>query len=271
MVTVIGTDTARHRRDVGGLAPDALEIDVADQAAADEIDADIDDDGAGAHHGGDDQIGRTRRDDQDIGQDRVLREVARLGVADRDGRLALHQHERERLADDVARADDGHVLAFELDALVLEDLLHAVGCAGREHGLAVHQAADIVEMEAVDIFFGRDRLDHAAHRDVPRKRKLDQDAVDRRHVVQRADALQHLALGDVRRQAHDLGLDADLGAGAHLVADIDRGGRIVADQDHGQRRIARRALCSALGALGDADADAPRDRDAVDDLGCHGA
>ena len=61
--------------------------------------------------------------------------------------------------------------------LVLEQLLHAVGRAGREHLVTGDQSADVVEMESVDVLVHRDALEHLADLDVLRQRQLDQDAV----------------------------------------------------------------------------------------------
>ncbi len=56
----------------------------------------------------------------------------RLRVADADRRFTLHEHERHRLADDVARADHHDVAAFHRDLFELQHAHHAVGRAGRE-------------------------------------------------------------------------------------------------------------------------------------------
>src|SRR5581483_8740199 len=145
-------DAAGHRRDVGRLLAHALEVDVADELAVGQaVDADIDDHGAGLHHLRQDQIGHAGGDDQHVGEQRELREVTGRGVTDAYGRVALHQHQRHRLADDVAGADHDDVLPLDRNAFVLEQLHHAIGRAGREHGVADDEAADIIEVEAIDI------------------------------------------------------------------------------------------------------------------------
>ena len=78
------------------------------------------------------------------------------------------------------------------DLLVLEQLLHAERRAGREHGVAGDQAADVVEVEAVDVLLHRDALEHMRHVDMRRQRQLHQDAVHRRIGVERIDARQQL-------------------------------------------------------------------------------
>ena len=97
-------------------------------------------------------------------------EVGRAAVADGDGRVAaaalLHEHVGERLADDVAAADDDHVAAGDLDVVAHQQLLHAVGSAGEESRPALHEAADVFGVEDVDVFGGRDGEHDAGRVDV---------------------------------------------------------------------------------------------------------
>ena len=99
-------------------------------------------------------------DHQNVGEDGELCEVARLGMADAHGGVTLHQHQRHRLADDVAGADHDDILAFDLDAFVLQQLDDAIRRARRKHGVADDEAADIVEMEAIHILVGGNGLQH---------------------------------------------------------------------------------------------------------------
>ena len=78
-------------------------------------------------------------------------QVARLLVTNDDRRILLHQHQRGGLADDVAGADHDHVATFDRNVLVLEDLLHAIRRARREHGVARDQAAHVVELSLIHI------------------------------------------------------------------------------------------------------------------------
>jgi hypothetical protein len=260
-------DPAGHRRDERGLLFDALEIDIANQLAVGQaVNADID--RAGADHLRHDEPRRARGNDEDIGEDRVLREVARLRVTDRNRRLALHQHQGHRLADNVAGADDGDILAFELDAFMLKNLLNAIGRARREDRVALNEAADIVEMKPVDILRDRDGLEHARHSNRRRQRQLHEDAVHRRVDVELHDPGEQFLLAHLERKFDHLGFDSDIAARTHLVAHIDRRGGIVANHDHGQRR--RDAfLRERLRALRDADPHLLRNRDAVNDFCRH--
>ncbi len=113
-----------------------------------------------------DETGHARGDDQNVGQQGELSKVAGFLVADAHSRILLHQHERRRLADDVARADHHDILAFQIDAFMLQNFLHAIGSARREHGIAGDQAPDIVEMESIHIFVHGNALQHVVNLDV---------------------------------------------------------------------------------------------------------
>jgi hypothetical protein len=58
------------------------------------------------------------------------------------------------------------------------------------------QAADVVEMEPVDVLVHGDALEHAADPDVFRQRQLDQDAVDAVVGIELVDLRQQPGLGD---------------------------------------------------------------------------
>src|SRR3990167_7744844 len=138
------SDPARHRRYPRSLFFHLIETHIADDTAIwQTVDPDVDDDGALFHHLRHDQTGLARGHDQDVGQDGVLREVARLGVAYCHRRLALQQH--------------------------------AIGCAGRENAVASDQCADVVEVKTVHVLVHRDRLQHAGNLDVRWQRQLHQD------------------------------------------------------------------------------------------------
>ena len=52
-------------------------------------------------------------------------------MADGDGRVAVQQHERHRLADDVAAADDDRVLPRDGDAGAIQQLMMPAGVHAR--------------------------------------------------------------------------------------------------------------------------------------------
>src|SRR5579859_3193617 len=89
---------------------------VADLPAVDPAGADVDDRRAGFDHVFADEAQLARGGDEDVGAAGVRREVARLRVAYGHGRVLLEQQERDRLADEVAAADDDSVRACQLHA-----------------------------------------------------------------------------------------------------------------------------------------------------------
>ena len=139
------------------------------------------------------RFGLARGDHEDVGEDRELGKIARFGVADADGGVALHQHQRHGLADDVARPDNHHIRAFERYSLMLEQFEDAIRRARRKDGVAQHQAADVVQMKSVDVFLRRNGAQHFCDRELGRQRQLHQNSVDRRVRVQRGNAIDTAA------------------------------------------------------------------------------
>src|SRR6185312_6518849 len=129
----------------GSLLAHSLEVNVADDAVVGQaVDAHIDHDGTALDHLRQDQVGFAGSHHQDVGQDGELGQVARLDVTDTHGGFALHEHECHRLADNVTGAHHHHVASLDLDVLVLQQLHHSVGSAGRKNGVADDQATDVV-------------------------------------------------------------------------------------------------------------------------------
>jgi hypothetical protein len=87
--------------------------------------------------------------------------ATRLDEGPPDGRFSLHQHQCHRLADDIAGADHDHILAFDLDSFMVQEFDDAIRRTGWEHRRADDEAADIVEMEAIDVLFDGDRFQNA--------------------------------------------------------------------------------------------------------------
>ncbi|MNR23217.1 hypothetical protein D3C85_1402240 [compost metagenome] len=123
-------------------------------------------------------------------------------------------------------------------------------------------------MKPVHVLLGRDGLDDLVRVHVLGQRKLHQDAVDGRVLVQDGDAGQQFGLGHLGRVLLFHGMQAGLFAGRDLVAHIHLRRGVRAHQHHGQ------AGAGALGgqgrnALGDFFADAQRQCRAVNNPGCH--
>ena len=134
--------------------------------------------GAGLDHIGRDEAGAADGGDEDVGLAGDGAEVARLGVADCDGRVLVQQEHGGGLAHNVTAADDDGVLAGDGNLAALEDFNHAGGRAGRERGTAGLETAGVDGMKAVDILGRRDRVEEGLGVNLFGKRKLDQDAVD---------------------------------------------------------------------------------------------
>src|SRR5579864_67476 len=100
------------------------------------------------------------------------------------------------------------------------------------------------------------------------QRQLHEDAMHMRRLIEAADAVEQIDLANLDPEANDLGFDADLAAGAHLVADVNRGCRVISDHDNREGRLdAMRLQCTR--ALGNADPYLSGDRDAIDNFRNH--
>src|SRR3990170_1083090 len=89
-----GADATRNGRDRGRDLACRFEVDVPDDMPVDDVDPDVDDDRARLEHGAGDEAGPAGGDDDDVGSTRMDHQVARLRVADGDGRAALDEHKR---------------------------------------------------------------------------------------------------------------------------------------------------------------------------------
>jgi hypothetical protein len=102
---------------------------------------------------------------------------SRACMADRCRGVALHEHECHRLADDVAGTDNDGIPTGHFDSCMIEEPHDTIGRAGRKDRLTDDEAADVVEMKAVDIFLAR--YGAHDHLDVELGRQLHEDAMDR--------------------------------------------------------------------------------------------
>ena len=109
-----GSDAAGHGRDRRGDPGRGLEVDVADEAPLDDVDADVDDDRAGLEHVAGDEARPAGGDHDDVRLAQVRGEVRRPRVADRHRGVLAQEQERGRLADDVGAADDDGAAARQL-------------------------------------------------------------------------------------------------------------------------------------------------------------
>ena len=108
--------------------------------------------------------------------------------------------------------------------------MHPAGVQGANAWLPDHQAADILNMETVDVFLHRDGLEHFGLRYLGGKRKLNEDAVDAGSTLSARISPTRLT----RRRYRDFDqfrLDAGVSACLELVAHVNAGGWVVAHQD----------------------------------------
>ncbi len=229
------TDAARHRRDVAGHFLDTREIDIAAQLAGFvAIHADVDHGCARLHHVRRENVAQAGGGDHHVGVTGMGGQIARLAMADRDGRAGFEQEQRHGLADDVRAADHHRVRALQRNLIGRQHLHHAVRRARAEQRAAGHQRAGVRNVETVDILFRGDRLDDLVAVDVRRQRQLHQNAVDTRIAVQFVDARQQIGFRQIGRIAVERRAEAVVIARFDLIAHIDFAGRIVADQHDGE-------------------------------------
>ena len=101
------------------------------------------------------------------------------------------------------------------------------------------RSADIIGVEAIDIFVGLNTFDDQGGIDVGGQRQLNQDAIDRRILIELVDQIQQRLLIGLDRQIIRAGDKPDFLTGAAFAADIDLRGGILTDQHDGQSRRAQ--------------------------------
>ena len=130
-------------------------------------------------------------DDEDVGRPRDGGQVGGAAVADGHGGVAaaapLHEHDRNRLADDVAASDHHHVLPGDLHLVAQQQLLDAVRRAGEEPRPVLNHQPDVLRVKGVHVLQRADRFEHPGLGNPFGQRQLDEDAVDRRVAVQPVD------------------------------------------------------------------------------------
>ena len=160
----------------------------------------------------------------------------------------MEQEHGHRFTDDVAAPDDDGVLTGDRNVVTPENLNDAVGRAGAQAGASGREQADVERMETVDIFFGRDGEQDALRIDVRRQRKLYENAIDVRRVVEVPDENQEVFSGDIGFGRDGFAADADILGRLRLVADVNLGSRVIADKHDGQARGAACLFYKALDA-----------------------
>ena len=185
---VSGPTPPGHRRDRRGDLDRRREVDVADDAAVDDVDPDVDDDRARLEHRAGDEAGLAGGDDDDVGPAR--RGAARSRVREWQT-VTVASSLTSRNAAGIPTTGDRPMttasLPCDLDPGPAQDLDRGVGGRRQEAVVAEAEEAGVERMDAVDVLGRIDRVDDRAQADRRRQRHLDDDAVDRRVVVELAD------------------------------------------------------------------------------------
>ena len=121
----------------------------------------------------------------------------------------------------------------DLDPGPAQDLDRGVGRRRQEAVVAEAEQAGVERMDAVDVLGRIDRVDDRAQADRRRERHLDDDAVDRRVVVEVADRRDDRRLGRLALELDEPGVDADLGAAAQDPLEVDGRRGVAPDDDDG--------------------------------------
>ena len=98
-------------------------------------------------------------------------------------------------------------------------------------GAAAQQKAGIDRRQRVDILGRIEGIEHRRVAHLRRQRHLDEDAVDRAVVVERAYLRQHVGFARVGGHGNVDGVITELARRFALVADVDLARRIVAHED----------------------------------------
>ena len=204
------------------------------------VDGDIDHDLAGAHEVLGQGAQHAGCGHQDVCAAGDLGGVDRLGVADGDGGVLLHQHHGCGLAHDQGAADDHGALALAVDAVVVQDLHAGLGGAGREAQiLAVLKHACVGQVGHAVHILGRIQL--VADLVLIRLQVLGQGA-EHQHAVDAVVGVELLDLGDQGLLGHVLGqhellhLNADQLRAGHSALLVGQVGRVLAAAENAQLR-----------------------------------
>ena len=101
-------------------------------------------------------------------------------------------------------------------------------------------------MEAVNVFFRVDGEDDFLFIDLRRRRRLNEDSVDFRVLVEGVDDVENLLLSGIFRKHDFFGIDAEFTAFFDFGGDIDLGCGIVADEHDRETGTASIFLCQFL-------------------------
>ncbi len=263
-------DAAGHRRDCAAFGRHFGKGDVADEFRAfwrsrigHAIDAHIDHHRAFFDHVRFDKFRLANRRDQNIRTTADFREIPRAGMRDRHRRIAaaafIHQEKCHRLSHDHRASEDYDICTGSLDAALYEQTLAAERrardkCVRIAHG----DFRDIDGMKSVHVLSRIDRIDHCTLVDVLRRRRLHEDAVDRRVRVQRPDDGEQFVLRRRRRHVAFYRMHPEVQRRLFLALHVSMRSRIIAHHDHcetgcnsARLQFRDRSACLFVDSLGD--------------------
>ncbi|MNS47989.1 hypothetical protein D3C72_805460 [compost metagenome] len=132
-------------------------------------------------------------------------QVLGKAVGDRHGATGQQQFHGHRAANDIGRADNHGIHPVKVDTGAFQQGHDAFGGAWAQQRDTLGQATDVIRMETVDVFIRTNALQQPGGVQVFGKRKLKQNAVDCRVVVQAIDQLGQRFLSGFGRQVIGLG------------------------------------------------------------------
>jgi len=115
-----------------------------------------------------------------------------------------------------------------------------LGRARRENRAADDESADIIEMKAIYVLVGRYGAQKPRHIERRRQRKLNQNAMNARILVELGNFFDNNVLFHICRIIVTERLDAGVGAGADLFSDIEARSRIASDLGQSRGRAGLR-------------------------------
>ena len=261
-------DASGHGRDRRCDLARRGEVDVADEMAVDHVDADIDDDGTGLEHVAGHEAGMSGRNDDDVGQPGMGREVAGPRVADGDGGVLL----ASRNATGIPTTGERPITTASAPTIAIagsfQDLERGVRRRRNEALEPEPEQPRVERMDAVDVLVRVDRVDHGTNADTRGQGHLHDDPGD---LVVRTQSpycgrdFPRLACRIVTGHVDQATLDSYRSAGLEDAVEVDHRWRgPAADHDRKAGRVA--LLASEDGdILGDAGADLVGDRGSLEE------
>ena len=182
------------------------------------------------------------RGDQDVGRARDLSQA--LGCANGPpSRSRLRplpfriNKKRQRFSHDHAAAENDNVRAGNFDPALDEQPLTAQRRARNKPAfIAERELRDIHRMKTVHVLRRIERAHDRRFIDLLRRRRLNENAVNRRIAIQFFHAREQFSLRRLCRQLELHRMQPEIAAHLVLRAHIGARGRIVADQDDGEAR-----------------------------------